>query len=159
MIIKIVSQEDIPVCAEVIRQSCLTVADEFGLTKENASTNGAFLEDARLLADYESGVKMFGLYADDALAGFVALEEKENGFWYLEKLAVLPEHRHGGYGKALMDHAREVVVQSGGKEISIGIIYENTRLLNWYAAYGFAQTGTKRFAHLPFTVCFMRLCL
>ena len=28
-------------------------------------------------------------------------------------------------------------------------------LKNWYMSYGFRETGTKAFPHLPFTVCFM----
>ena len=34
--------DDLPVCAEVIRRSFLTVAEEFGLTPENAPRYAAF---------------------------------------------------------------------------------------------------------------------
>ena len=40
-----IAEYQIAASAEIIRQSFKTVADEFGLTKENAATNGAFLDD------------------------------------------------------------------------------------------------------------------
>ena len=66
-------------------------------------------------------------------------------------LAVLPEYRHNGFGKLLLDHAKDVVKASGGNVIKIGIIEESTVLKNWYIANGFVHTGTKKFDHLPFT--------
>ena len=41
--IRAVIKEELPVCLEVIHRSFQTVADEFGLTKENCPTNGAFM--------------------------------------------------------------------------------------------------------------------
>lgn len=142
---------------DVIRRSFLTVANEFGLTKENSPTNGAFLEYDKLLDDYKRGIKMFGLFADDKQAGFVALEKKDSDLFCLEKLAVLPEYRHRGYGGMLTGHVKKIAAVQGGKEISIGIIHDNKRLLNWYESQGFEVTEIKRFEHLPFTVCFMKL--
>lgn len=77
----------------------------------------------------------------------------------MEKLAVLPEHRHKGYGKKLMGFVFEQVKMSKGERISIGIINESTVLKNWYIENGFAETGTKKFEHLSFTVCFMEKSL
>lgn len=150
-------ENDIAESAEVIRQSFATIAAEFGLTRENASTNGAFLEDRKLMDDFRRGVKMFGVKCGGRQIGFMALEQNDSKTFYLEKLAVLPEFRHNGCGGMLITHAREYVKQVGGYNISIGIIYENKRLLQWYRSYGFEETGTKKFSHLPFTVCFMRL--
>ncbi len=69
----------------------------------------------------------------------------------------MPEYRHKGLGTRLLDYAREQVGEMGGKRISIGIIEENAVLKNWYLAYGFKPTGTRKFEHLPFTVGFMEL--
>ncbi|MPN36714.1 hypothetical protein SDC9_184224 [bioreactor metagenome] len=55
----------------------------------------------------------------------------------------------------LIDYAKEKVRAFGGQKITIGIIEENTRLMNWYTANGFVHTGTRKFNHLPFTVGFM----
>ena len=155
MLIAEINESDIPASADIIRRSFLTVAGEFGLTRENAPTNGAFIEDEKLLGDFRKGIKMFGLFEGGEQAGFAALERKDAKTFYLEKLAVLPERRHNGYGGKLIEFAKDYVGKAGGEEISIGIIYENKLLLEWYKAYGFEETGTKVFAHLPFTVCFM----
>lgn len=155
--IKPITEKDITDSADIVRRSFKTVADEFHLTSKNAPTNGAFLEDGKLLGEYRKGIKMFGLFEGEAQIGFVAVEQKDKETFYLEKLAVLPEYRCKGYGKALMDYVMQYVKNTGGKFISIGIIYENKPLLKWYKKFGFVETGTKLFPHLPFTVCFMRL--
>lgn len=155
--IKSITESDITDSADIVRRSFKTVADEFHLTRENAPTNGAFLEDGKLLDEYRRGIKMFGLFEGEAQIGFAAVEQKDRETFYLEKLAVLPEYRCKGYGKALTDCTIQYVKNTGGKFISIGIIYENKPLLEWYKKFGFVETGTNLFPHLPFTVCFMRL--
>lgn len=152
-----VNREDIPECAEIIRRSFITVAEEMGLTKENAPTNPAFIEDSKLMEGLNAGIKMFGIKNSGRLVGFMALEKNDDTTYYLEKLAVLPEVRHLGYGGRFISYAVDYVKKAGGSNISIGIIYENKRLLKWYMKNGFIETGTKVFPHLPFTVCFMRL--
>jgi hypothetical protein len=37
----------------------------------------------------------------------------------------------------------------------VGVIAEHTELVSWYERLGFAQTGTRRFPHLPFTVSYL----
>lgn len=143
--------------AELIRQSFKTVADEFGLTEKNAPTNAAFLQDDKLLEDLGSGIAMFGLFENSAQVGFMELKQKDKDTFYLEKLAVLPSCRHKGYGKLLLTYAKDYVKSLHGRSISIGIIYENKILLQWYKEYGFKITDTKQFLHLPFNVCFMRV--
>ncbi len=142
-------------CTGVIRAAFITVADEFKLTKENAPTNPAFLGTDALEKIRDNGAAMFGAYKDESCIGFVAALKANEGTFYMERLAVLPEFRHGGIGRRLMDTVFEYVTDNGGKKISIGIINENTKLKNWYLQYGFVETGLKRFAHLPFEVCFM----
>lgn len=75
----------------------------------------------------------------------------------MNNLSVLPEFRHKGYGKELLDICKSKVKELGANKITIGIIEENTKLKEWYTAYGFIHTGTRKFGHLPFTVGFMEL--
>ncbi|HWQ76187.1 MAG TPA: GNAT family N-acetyltransferase [Syntrophomonas sp.] len=157
--IKQIKAGDLPACLDVIHKSFQTVADEFGLTSENCPTNGAFMPLTRLENDYKKGDQMYGLYEGDNIVGFVQLVKKENGVFELEKLAVLPEHRHKGYGKQLLRFSAETVSELGRTVIVIGIIEENTRLKDWYTQNGFIHTGTKAFSHLPFTVGFMEMKL
>lgn len=153
--IRRIRYEELDACADVIRRSFGTVAEEFGLTAKNCPTNGAFLKIERLVSEMNQGVCLYGLYCTGTLIGFMELKEKDEGAFTLEKLAVLPEYRHNGGGGRLLAYACGEVEKMGGNRIKIGIIEENTRLKAWYLKYGFIHTGTACFAHLPFTVGFM----
>ncbi len=142
-------------CVNVIRNSFITVADEFGLTRQNAPTNAAFIEIDNLHAMQQKGVDMCGAYIDETLIGFVAIEKSNEDLYFMEKLAVLPEYRHNGYGSRLIDFVVDTVRAAGGKKISIGIINENKILKDWYKKNGFNETGLRQFSHLPFNVCFL----
>lgn len=157
--IRPVEEKDLMECLAVIKDSSMTVADEFGLTTDNCPTNGAFMPYERLENDYKKGNKMFAICEGDKIAGFAQLEAKDNGSYELAKLTVLPAYRHKGYGKQLVEFCYDVVKTLKGNKIVIGIIEENTRLKNWYIQNGFVHTGTKLFPHLPFTVGFMEIAV
>ncbi len=91
------------------------------------------------------------------MIGCVAIEPSKNKdkSYYIERLAVVPEKRHHGYGGSLLSYAIDKINENGGSTISIGIINENKVLKEWYKNYGFKETECKRFGHLPFEVCFM----
>lgn len=142
-------------CVKVIRESFITVATEFGITKKNAPTNPAFIESDTLAKMKEKGVRMYGGYIEDKIIGFVALEKARDDSYYLEKLCVVPDYRHFGYGEQLIKYIFDTVKGFGGKKVSIGIINDNRVLKNWYMEKGFNETGKKVFEHFPFEVCFM----
>jgi ribosomal protein S18 acetylase RimI-like enzyme len=144
-------------CAQVIRTSFGTVAKEFGITRENTPTNPAFAGANSLLKMKEKGVQLFGVFEDGACIGFVAIEKASDDVYYMERLAVLPEHRHNGTGRKLMDFVSDYVRKNNGKKVSIAIINDNRVLKDWYMKYGFVETGIKTFKHLPFDVCFMEI--
>lgn len=150
-----VAEEHIPMCAEVIRKSFETVARDFGFTPENCPRFTGFISDDRLAAEVREGRSSIGYFADGKIIGYVALKDMGGGTYELKHLAVLPERRHLGYGGELLDFCKEQVRECGGSKIKIGIIDENTRLKDWYAANGFTHTGTARFDGLPFTVGYM----
>lgn len=148
---------DLTPSCEVIRASFATVAADLGLTRENCPSHPAFITTDSLAAARARGVAFFGLFLGAKQAGFIAVERVDDRLYYIERLAVLPAHRHQGFGRMLMDFAFGHIREHGGKRVSIGIIDENCVLKEWYLAYGFIETGTKRFEHLPFTVCFMEM--
>lgn len=157
MIIKeIKSAEEISSSAAVLRQAFATVAEDFGLTESNCPTNSAFIKEDSLRLMTDKGVYLFGLFEREKQVGFVAVEKSTDSLFYLEKLAVVPSYRHKGYGKILMDYASGFIKKQGGKEISIGIINENSVLKAWYEHYGFREAEIKTYTHLPFTVCIMK---
>ena len=145
--------------ARVIRKAFLTVAEEFGISRQNAPSNGAFIEADALEKLKGKGVKLFDVWQGDKRIGFFALEDAGEGVYYLEKLSVIPEKRRGGIGRMIMDYAAEYVKRNGGNKISIAIVDENAVLKKWYSEYGFTEVRTEKFEHLPFTVCFMELPL
>ena len=157
MIKEIITLNEIKSSVKVVQKSFITVADDLGLTVHNCPTNGAFIREYDLLKMKEKGVRMFGFFEEENQVGFVALEKSssDSTLFYIEKLAVLPENRHKGYGRFLMNFAFDEVKKNNGKKISIGIINENLKLKNWYIDYGFKEVIVKQYSHLPFNVCFL----
>lgn len=138
----------------VIRESFQTVAVEFNLTKENCPTHPSFVTATQLKELKMKGQHFFALFSSDAQVGFVAVQQAEKTI-SMEKLAVLPAHRHRGYGLKMAQFVLDYARKNGGTKLSIGIIDEHTVLKNWYIGIGFKVTAIKRFSHLPFTVCLM----
>ena len=142
-------------CLEVIHKSFATVARDFGLTRENCPKHTSFIPIEYLQNQMQWGWYMFSLSEGGRIVGYVSVSDEKNGVYELHNLAVLPECRHKGYGRLLIDHANEKVKELGGQKITLGIIEENTVLKKWYTENGFVHYGTRKFDHLPFTVGYM----
>lgn len=157
--IKQLEYSDLESCLRVIRESFASVASDFKLTEQNCPNHTSFITLEKLQNQSNKGTQMFGYFCDDKIVGYVSLSKIDNLAYELNNLAVLPDYRHKGYGKELMDFCKAKVKELGGDKITIGIINENAALKDWYAAYGFINTGTHRFEHLPFIVGRMELIL
>ena len=155
---KLSKQNDIELCRKILNESFITVADEFGLTRENSPTNAAFYSNDDLKKQIEKGIEFYKGTNKGKVIGCVAIEKSktEPDTFYVEKLAVLPLFRHKGFGKQLMDFCSDTVKDLGGKTISIALIDSNLQLKGWYEELGFQVTAIKEFEHLPFKVCFMQ---
>ncbi|MDR3310553.1 MAG: GNAT family N-acetyltransferase [Oscillospiraceae bacterium] len=153
--VRTVTAENLPEYADVIRRSFLTVAQDFGWTRETAPGFRAYITDEELLARYVVGYTPFALFAGGKIAGFVSLTDKGGGVFVLNLLSVAPEYRHCGYGGKLLDFCKDRVRALGGEKITLDYIEENTRLKSWYIANGFVHTGTQKLDYLPFTSGFM----
>ena len=149
--------EDVSEYAEVIRQSFSTVARSLGFTHDNCPIHTSFITDTQLKDRYKEGYYPYGCFIENKIIGFVSLTDTGNNEYALDHLAILPEYRHSGYGKSLLDFCKSRVREIGGNKIAFAIIEENCVLKDWYAANGFIHTGTKKFEHLPFTVGYMEL--
>jgi len=108
--------------AEVIRASFLTVAHDLGLTEENCPKYVGFVTTAeRLQTQLDWGWWIFGLFEDAQLIGYVSISKlsgandaiADNGVYEIHNLSVLPERRHKGYGKQLLDFCISEVRASG----------------------------------------------
>ena len=157
---RVTDAAELPLCAKVIRASFTTVAETFGLTRENCPGHTAFLTDTQLQRRFAAGEQMHLCLFSDQPAGFFALCPKGNGRTELENLSVLPQYRRQGVGSAMLDLAATTAKSTlGAQQLTIGIMDENVPLRRWYEKHGFVCTGRRRFAHLPFTVSFWQKTL
>lgn len=156
MIIQVTSIKQLDICLDIIHKSFQTVSDEFNLTSENCPSHTAFMPIEKLITKFENNAPMFLYKYNDCYAGYFSLSVSEKDV-KLNNLAVLPEYRHLGIGRELVNYVLAYSKNIGVNKIKIGIVEENTVLKKWYEQLGFIHTGTKRFSHLPFTVGFMEL--
>ena len=156
--IREVKREDIPTCVNLIRGSFMSVADEYGITKENAPRFTAFaISDDKLYWYMDKEHRpMFVAEEDGVLCGYYSLLIQENEECELNNLAVLPRYRHRGIGKQLLDHSYAIAKSVGCHIINIGIVEENTVLRKWYEQNGAIHIRTKKFDFFPFTCGYLR---
>ena len=161
MIEQIKNNEDFIRSHEILLKSFASIAEEFGLTPDNCPSNAAFMKLDYLIGMKNKGIELYKLSESSKQVGFAAIEKapNDNDTFYIEKLAVLPEYRHKGYGKQLVDFAINRIKENGGRTISIALMNNHIKLKNWYKNLGFIQTEIKEFPHLPFDVCFMKMDL
>lgn len=160
MQIKQINQNQLEECLEVIHKSFATVTKQFGFTQENCPGHTSFMPLEKLQRFYDWGFLMYGLFDDsnsknqDKICGFISLSkvpERENVV-SIHNLCVLPELRNKGYGKLLLDFAKEKSKELSAEILFVDFIEEHTQLKNWYIKNGFSHTGTEKYDHLPFTV-------
>lgn len=159
--IRAITYEELPDCARVIRESFLTVADELGLTRENAPGFTAFsITEERLAVQLmEERRPMYGYFDGGELVGFYSLSPRKGAACELGCLSVLPAHRHKGIGRQLTAHACRTARALGCLKIHIGIVEENTRLRRWYQDQGFVHLGTQKLDRFPFTCGYLEKAL
>jgi N-acetylglutamate synthase-like GNAT family acetyltransferase len=153
--IQVCTQKDIGILVETIRRAFQDVAKRFDLTKDNAPRHPSNCTKDWIQKDMERGVTYFIMENENLVVGCVALELTKSDVCYLERLAVLPDKRRHGFGKALINHILSEAKLLGAKRVNIGIIAEQSELKNWYKEIGFVEGETKEFSHLLFHATFM----
>lgn len=155
--IRVITNNPLEPSVEIIRRAFGTVAEEKGITEQNAPLYTAFMTKERLEDTRQKGAVFWGLFADGKQVGFVAVEKEKDGHYWMKRLAVLAEYRHGGSGKALVDTAIAFARSKGEKKLYIAVAGDSGVLNDWYKNMGFKETSVQKFAHLPFAVSFMEL--
>ncbi len=155
--IKQINASDISECVELIKNSFMTVAEEFGFTTENAPRFTAFATTPERLEWqlYNENRLMFAYFNDDRIIGYYSLLIQENGECELNNVCVDPSQRNKRIGEKLLLHSFEQAKQHSCSKINIGIVEENVRLRNWYESFGFVHTGMQKFDFFPFTCGYM----
>ena len=151
------TEQEIDLLAALIRSSFADVARRFGLTPENCPKHPSNTTPYWVGHDLQRGVQYFILKVHETALGCVGLEQADPQTCYLERLAVLPEHRGRGHGTRLVRHVLRLAKALGASQVGIGIIAADTGLKRFYESLGFASGETKTFAHLPFEVAFMHI--
>ena len=155
--IRVITEKPLGTSIDVIRRAFRTVAKEMGITQQNAPRYTAFITPERLEESRKNGAVFWGLFVNGKQAGFVAVEKRDDGHYWMERLAVLPAYRHGGSGKALVNTAIDYARSRGQKKLYIGMVNEQKVLKDWYLAMGFKELSVEHFPGLPFSVAFMEL--
>ena len=135
------------------------MAARFDLTLEKAPTHPSHCTSDWVLTAMNKGIPYYILEYENQPVGCVALERANREVCYLERLAVLPDFRQKGLGRALVRHAMKQAAAIGVRRLEIAIISEQEELQVWYEDFGFIVNRRKRFDHLPFEVAFMGLNL
>ena len=92
------------------------------------------------------------LYEEDGrIVGYYSLLIMDNNECELNNLAVLPDFRHKGIGKKLLEHSFDMARDMGCRKMLIGIVEENQPLRKWYEENGAVHLGTRKFDFFPFT--------
>lgn len=149
------SLEDAPTLARLVAESNKDVADLFNLNRENCSKHPSFCETSWIEADIARGERYFLAHSEGKAIGCVATEYPNPEVAYLNRLAVLPEHRRQGVGSQLTKHVLRLATERDIRVVSIGVIGEHKELQRWYQALGFVPGEVKSFPHLPFSVRYM----
>ena len=159
--IQLVNHNDVKECVAVIKESFLTVANEFGFTAENAPRFTAFATTEQRLSWQLNNENrpMYAFFANGNIVGYYSLALLKNNECELNNLCVLPQFRHQGIGKKLLLHSFQSAKNLGCLKMNIGIVEENQTLKKWYESFGFKHIKTQKFDFFPFTCGYMELIL
>ena len=150
--IKKLTEDDFDDAIDVIRNSFMTVAEEFNITKENAPAFMAYAIDKNKLRTwmFEQSRPMYGYFDNGKMVGYYNLMIKENEC-ELGSLSVLPEYRHKSIGRKLLEDSLSKASGYGCTIMKLSIVEENKILRKWYEDQGFIHTGTIKYDFFPFT--------
>lgn len=155
--IRKVKISDLDICADLIRQSFLPIAEKFNITKENSPNYVAFSTDCNKLKNqYDNGREMFVYTDNDKIIGYFSLQITDDEC-ELNNLCVLPEYQHKGIGKELLSYAILLARQHNISKMKLSIVEENIKLKNWYSSFGFVHTHTMKYEFFSFTCGYMEM--
>ena len=151
--IKQIDKNDVAECVKVIRESFITVADDFGFTVENAPRFTAFATTEERLYWHLNKEKrlMFAFYDNGKIVGYYSLLLQDNNECELNNLCVIPAYRHKEIGRKLLNHSFKIARELNCNKINISLVEENIVLKKWYESFGFVHIGTEKFDFFPFT--------
>jgi GNAT superfamily N-acetyltransferase len=142
--------DDLSDCLQTIHRAFLPNCETYGFTKENYPDCAAFLAYEDLLEEKRNGTHIYAIRIDGVIAGCVMLKRTQQDVYSFRRFAVLPEYRHLGFGKQLVEHCRRKAKEYGGKKLRLLMIYQNAHLRALYESYGFTLKEIGHDAQHPF---------
>jgi N-acetylglutamate synthase-like GNAT family acetyltransferase len=140
----------------LINTSFMTVANEYGFTKRNTPTFPAFIGYDIIENEIKNGLKIFGYKKNNKIIGCVGHTKYTDEIYKIKRLAVLPEYRHRGIGKKLLQDIESKIKRDGGKISEVHIVNENEQLKKWYIKNKYEGIKIEKINGLPFKVCIMQ---
>ncbi len=102
-----------------------------------------------IAADYASGFRRYrGIEEDGALVGYAVYGFDGDSF-HLMNLAIVPDSRGRGLGRALMDDFLAEARRLGVREAFLEVAVTNDAALALYRAYGFTDVRVRRRYYQP----------
>jgi ribosomal protein S18 acetylase RimI-like enzyme len=152
---KILRIDDSKVLTDIINKAFMTVAEQFNFSKENASGHPAFIGSDKMDKALSNGLKMFGYETEDKIVGCVGYSHNNRKNYLIERLATLPEYRHLGIGRKLMEFIENEIKNIGGKIAEVHVVDKNIILREWYRKLGYVEIRIDEIKTLPFNSCVM----
>jgi ribosomal protein S18 acetylase RimI-like enzyme len=92
-----------------------------------------------------NGVAALAVSSDSGDLGLAAFycNDRINGRAFLTHLAVGPEHRRHGIGKALLDYAKRYSTSEGMTSMGLEVYKANERAKRFYCSCGFTESDTR----------------
>ena len=94
-----------------------------------------------LAQQMNSGQTFIICYSDNEPAAFAAFEQTEPGVHKLHKIYILPQQQGKGIGKFLIRHISDIILQSGGKTLTLNVNRYNYAAIAFYEKLGFLNSG------------------
>ncbi len=103
---------------------------------------------------FEKGWDFFAFFYENIPVGSIWLYRTSEKRIKIEKLSVLPEYRHIGIGKQLLDYVSTYSSNIGASLLTLGMINSNRVLKEWYKENGFISKRVKYNKKLGLEICF-----
>ena len=155
----IIELYDSHLITDILNKAFMTVALQFNFTKETVERFPAFMKSDIIDNQLKNGLKMYGYKEDNKIVGCVGYSLFNDKIYMIERLGTLPEYRHKGIGRKLMEFIENKIRKNGGEIAEIHVVDINEVLIEWYKNKNYKQIRTDKLydweRKLPFNSCVM----
>jgi len=152
LIIREITQEDIPAAAALIAVAFAPVSEAHGLPQDD--------DIAPLIARLEEGFRLesrqFGGWLDDQLVGYFSLDSKDEEVFEISRLCVHPDFQHQGHGQKMLDRAIAEIRWMNGVAAVGAVIGDRSPVLSWLTRNRFFVEISGNVPGIPCPVCILQ---